>query len=803
MLGKIFLVVLFVFVFPFSVSAGEFPAFMKDIKTQEDFDRLNDDQKAQVFSTMSKADTSTRGIVVAEVNLSGASILSVESGNIRIGVDIANQGKLTQPDIIYGAEIRKGDTLVDSFAVPDLLVLLPGASVRKEFDYPMPMALSGNFDITVVAKTTGGLLLGMSSIRGGIALPGLMESVSILPESCKTSGGKKWLSTQLDIAPGEAASISCDVENRTKVALSVSPFVETREFSFFGQEVSSSRENPISSTLIPAGQKKSVEFPLSNQERPGVYFAKLSLSFLGNADYASSSAFGSYRVQGGSGAIMNVLVGGDSPLQVNVFPSFSTDKESGMSVSVGMVDQLGNRCTEVSKKVFPSDLTISFEMTGTGECKSSSLVVNLLGSDGRILDSRAVPIAVAKSREFAGSEKSFSMEMVIIGLVVLLFILMIGLIVWGVQRNHRQSILKSVIILLSVISFSSFGIDKASALTWSEYFPAPTLLLGGIAPPMTVFATVNLDAGTYAPNQPINVSGLCSTSTGYPCNPLSLWDASHSVYGSFGSTPAPSTPGLYSMNAIALVTDILDNSARSISFSVAPLIPPPAPTLSFSANPSTITAGNSSQLSWSSLNTTNCSASGGWGGGQPTSGLNWVFPASTTTYNLTCSGPGGSISRSVTVTVNLPPPPPPDYRLCPISTAVGVGGTTQVQALYKANGTIDCGTPSGEIPVTGSVNWSSSNSGIATVDNGASKGQVSGISAGNASISASSYLGLTAAPITITVTCAPAWNCDTYAGRQANTCPDETWTVVDSCGGTRSCSGTRSCDFNWKEVQQQ
>ena len=157
----------------------------------------------------------------------------------------------------------------------------------------------------------------------------------------------------------------------------------------------------------------------------------------------------------------------------------------------------------------------------------------------------------------------------------------------------------------------------------------------------------------------------------------------------------------------------------------------------------------------------------------------------------------------MTVTVNLPPPPPPDYRLCPISTAVGVGGTTQVQALYKANGTIDCGTPSGEIPVTGSVNWSSSNSGIATVDNGASKGQVSGISAGNASISASSYLGLTAAPITITVTCAPAWNCDTYAGRQANTCPDETWTVVDSCGGTRSCSGTRSCDFNWKEVQQQ
>jgi hypothetical protein len=167
---------------------------------------------------------------------------------------------------------------------------------------------------------------------------------------------------------------------------------------------------------------------------------------------------------------------------------------------------------------------------------------------------------------------------------------------------------------------------------------------------------------------------------------------------------------------------------------------------------------------------------------------------------ISATDSGASTGLSVPVTVNLPPPP--DYRLCPISTVVGVGGTTQVRAYHIASGSINCSNTTGATEVTGSVNWSSS-SGIATVDNGANKGRVSGISAGNASISASSYLGLNAAPITITVTCAPAWNCDTYAGRQANACPAETWTVVDSCGGTRSCSGTRSCDFNWKEVQQQ
>jgi hypothetical protein len=77
----------------------------------------------------------------------------------------------------------------------------------------------------------------------------------------------------------------------------------------------------------------------------------------------------------------------------------------------------------------------------------------------------------------------------------------------------------------------------------------------------------------------------------------------------------------------------------------------PAPTASLTANPQSITAGASSTLSWSSTNATSCSASGGWSGTVPTSGTQGVTPAASTTYNLACTGAGGTANAATTVTV--------------------------------------------------------------------------------------------------------------------------------------------------------
>ena len=77
----------------------------------------------------------------------------------------------------------------------------------------------------------------------------------------------------------------------------------------------------------------------------------------------------------------------------------------------------------------------------------------------------------------------------------------------------------------------------------------------------------------------------------------------------------------------------------------------PTPTLTFSASPTSITAGQSSILIWSATNATSCTASGGWSGTKATSGSQNASPTSTTIYALNCTGSGGGVNQSVTVTV--------------------------------------------------------------------------------------------------------------------------------------------------------
>lgn len=77
-----------------------------------------------------------------------------------------------------------------------------------------------------------------------------------------------------------------------------------------------------------------------------------------------------------------------------------------------------------------------------------------------------------------------------------------------------------------------------------------------------------------------------------------------------------------------------------------------APTLTLSASLTSVTPGSSSTLTWSSANAVSCSASGTWSGSKTTSGTHIINPIVTSAYTLTCTGSGGSITKSVTITVS-------------------------------------------------------------------------------------------------------------------------------------------------------
>lgn len=92
----------------------------------------------------------------------------------------------------------------------------------------------------------------------------------------------------------------------------------------------------------------------------------------------------------------------------------------------------------------------------------------------------------------------------------------------------------------------------------------------------------------------------------------------------------------------------------------APPPPPPSPTASISANPATINAGQSTQLTWQTENATDVSIDGI--GAVQANGSQTVTPSDSTTYHLVAKGPGGSQEATTRVTVNRPPPaaaPPP------------------------------------------------------------------------------------------------------------------------------------------------
>src|ERR1017187_259516 len=104
----------------------------------------------------------------------------------------------------------------------------------------------------------------------------------------------------------------------------------------------------------------------------------------------------------------------------------------------------------------------------------------------------------------------------------------------------------------------------------------------------------------------------------------------------------------------------------------APPPPPPAPSVAqFTAEPTSIQRGQTSTLRWEvSGSVTSVSINQGIGTVQST-GSSRVNPSDSTTYTLTATGPGGTITGSATVDVSAPPPPaPPPPPPPPVITMV-------------------------------------------------------------------------------------------------------------------------------------
>jgi peptidoglycan-associated lipoprotein len=115
------------------------------------------------------------------------------------------------------------------------------------------------------------------------------------------------------------------------------------------------------------------------------------------------------------------------------------------------------------------------------------------------------------------------------------------------------------------------------------------------------------------------------------------------------------------MLAVVLVAGCKTKPPEVKPTPVAPPPPAPRPTVSLQANPTSVTKGDSTTLSWTSTDATQLTISPDVGA-VTAQGSTKVTPSDSTTYTITASGPGGSADSSARVTVSAPPPPPPQQQ---------------------------------------------------------------------------------------------------------------------------------------------
>lgn len=538
-------------------------------------------------------------MVIANINISEAKILSqTPDGILRVISTITNNGTETQSDIRLGLDIVKktdaGQAIVDSFVSDQALSLAPGESLQQEIRYPAQSFLSGEYEVWVIGKTTGGLMLGLS-MAGNLTFASTSASVEIVPESCvlQVAGDEKSysLSQGVDVTSEETLAFSCAVENHADTPREITPSFDTYRHSMYGERVAGV-DSAAQVISLAANERKQVSFVIPKAAQPQIYAVRLVLTDTVSQALVSNKVIAHYVLRGGSATIQNASLDkstyekGDS-LLARLLWTPAADQFQGsragrgvavaaVAVTMNILDEDGHACIEpVSKKITPEDVgVVTLPATTLVACVAPQATFMLSDAEGKILDSRTFSNSSAQEPEAPDSLSVASvsstffggMQFLILSVMVVLFLISLLLIGWKFVASKRKlpssHTLKSFIflILLSAGVFTGAGTTKA--LTFTGAFPpfdgsGFDNFFGFYAWGETY--TVNINKNTFAPSETITLSGSIyiyanATFGATPMMTMALNGISTSMSGQFGVTAygtryltAPSAPGNYSI----------------------------------------------------------------------------------------------------------------------------------------------------------------------------------------------------------------------------------------------------------------
>jgi 6-phosphogluconolactonase (cycloisomerase 2 family) len=181
----------------------------------------------------------------------------------------------------------------------------------------------------------------------------------------------------------------------------------------------------------------------------------------------------------------------------------------------------------------------------------------------------------------------------------------------------------------------SGGSGSASATLTVNAPAAPTVSISVSPTPIVVGSSATL---------------TWSSTNATSCTASGAWTGAEATSGTATETPTVAGSDTYTLSCAGAGGTGSNSATLTVNT-------PPAPTVSISVEPTSITLGASSTLTWSASNATSCTASGSWSGAESISGSESVTPSATgpDTYTLDCNGASGSTTETVVLTVNPPP----------------------------------------------------------------------------------------------------------------------------------------------------
>lgn len=193
-----------------------------------------------------------------------------------------------------------------------------------------------------------------------------------------------------------------------------------------------------------------------------------------------------------------------------------------------------------------------------------------------------------------------------------------------------------------------YGTQSGYAVVSSGYSYATISGEGGLCGDLIEGAT--LPTAVILVNPSTIQSGNSATLTWGSGNASSCTGTNFSTGGATSGTISVSPTDTTSYSVSCTDGSNTANASTVLTVTDAPV---PAPTVTLSADPSTVTAGDPTTLTWTSTNADSCVIDNGVGAAAPAAGGSVTAnPGVTTTYTITCTGDGGEATAATVVTVN-------------------------------------------------------------------------------------------------------------------------------------------------------